>query len=399
MSLGILIALGILAATFMIFKIGDVFSPWFITVIIWFGILLMFQFDTLLYPLGDRFYTSIMLWVPIFCTASMLTYYALPSGVSDREQKKMESIDINSTIFNVLFYLSLVMTPLYLYRIMQTIMMFDTADMLYHLRVLAVHGEESYGILNYTYVINMSLLAVGIWHYPKIPLWKLLAIYFVCSISAFAIMEKGMIFYFLAATVFVLYEKRVIKMRTILIWGVVIVVLFFLMNMARDSSGLDEDERMTFLDFLAIYILSPSVAYERISEDMSGQWGTNTFYTIYLFLNRFGFNFEQAAKLQGFVWVPLPTNVYTIFQPFYQDFGQKGVAMFALLYGTASGWVYRLFRNGSRYGRCIYIYFVYVLLLQFFQDNLLQSSVIVLQYLFFVWLMTQQKYFINWRAR
>ena len=301
MSLGILIALGILAATFMIFKIGDVFSPWFITVIIWFGILLMFQFDTLLYPLGDRFYTSIMLWVPIFCTASMLTYYALPSGVSDREQKKMESIDINSTIFNVLFYLSLVMTPLYLYRIMQTIMMFDTADMLYNLRVLAVHGEESYGILNYTYVINMSLLAVGIWHYPKIPLWKLLAIYFVCSISAFAIMEKGMIFYFLAATVFVLYEKRVIKMRTILIWGVVIVVLFFLMNMARDSSGLDEDDRMTFLDFLAIYILSPSVAYERISEDMSGQWGTNTFYTIYLFLNRFGFNFEQAAKLQGFV--------------------------------------------------------------------------------------------------
>ena len=399
MSLGILIALGILAATFMIFKIGDVFSPWFITVIIWFGILLMFQFDTLLYPLGDRFYTSIMLWVPIFCTASMLTYYALPSGVSDREQKKMESIDINSTIFNVLFYLSLVMTPLYLYRIMQTIMMFDTADMLYNLRVLAVHGEESYGILNYTYVINMSLLAVGIWHYPKIPLWKLLAIYFVCSISAFAIMEKGMIFYFLAATVFVLYEKRVIKMRTILIWGVVIVVLFFLMNMARDSSGLDEDDRMTFLDFLAIYILSPSVAYERISEDMSGQWGTNTFYTIYLFLNRFGFNFEQAAKLQGFVWVPLPTNVYTIFQPFYQDFGQKGVAMIALLYGTASGWVYRLFRNGSRYGRCIYIYFVYVLLLQFFQDNLLQSSVIVLQYLFFVWLMTQQKYFINWRAR
>ena len=399
MSLGILIALGILAATFMIFKIGDVFSPWFITVIIWFGILLMFQFDTLLYPLGDRFYTSIMLWVPIFCTASMLTYYALPSGVSDREQKKMESIDINSTIFNVLFYLSLVMTPLYLYRIMQTIMMFDTADMLYNLRVLAVHGEESYGILNYTYVINMSLLAVGIWHYPKIPLWKLLAIYFVCSISAFAIMEKGMLFYFLAATVFVLYEKRVIKMRTILIWGVVIVVLFFLMNMARDSSGLDEDERMTFLDFLAIYILSPSVAYERISEDMSGQWGTNTFYTIYLFLNRFGFNFEQAAKLQGFVWVPLPTNVYTIFQPFYQDFGQKGVAVFAMLYGTASGWVYRLFRNGSRYGRCIYIYFVYVLLLQFFQDNLIQSSVIVLQYLFFVWLMTQQKYFINWRAR
>lgn len=397
MSIGILILLGVVAAAFLAFKVGDVFSPWFLTVIVWFGILLMFQFDTLLYPLGDRFYTSLLLWIPIFCGASILTYYALPSTTTDNKHKEpMQAIEVNNTIFNVLFYLSLVLTPLYLYRIMQTIMMFDTSDMLYNLRILAVHGEQSYGILNYTYVINMSLLAVGIWHYPKIPLWKLLAIYFVCGISAFAIMEKGMIFFFLAATVFVLYEKRVIRMRTIIIWGLVIVVLFFLMNMARDSSELDDDERMTFLDFLAVYLLSPSVAYDRISEDMSGQWGTNTFYTVYLFLNRFGFNFEQGAKLQDFVWVPLPTNVYTIFQPFYQDFGQKGIAMFALLYGTLSGWVYRLFRNGSRYGRCIYIYFVYVLVLQFFQDNLLQSTVIVLQFLFFVWLMTQQKYYVNW---
>lgn len=389
MSIGLLFFLGILLVTFFIMKIGDVFSPWFLTTIIWFAILFLFLFDNILDPLGPQFYTSVLIWVPIFCASSMLTYYALPA--TGKQDKRAESIDFNSTVFHVLFYLSLVMTPFYLYRIMQTIMMFDSADMLFNLRILAVHGDQEYGFLNYTYVINMSLLAVGIWRYPKIPLWKLLCIYFVCGISAFAIMEKGMIFYFMAATIFVLYEKGVIKMRSIALGGMAIVVLFFLINSARTRSDASDSDKMSFLDFFAMYILSPAVAYERVEEDLSGQFGTNTFYTIYLFLNRFGGNFEVHAKLQDYVWVPIPTNVYTIFQPFYQDFGQKGVAFFAFLYGTFSGWAYRLFHNGNAFGKCAYIYIAYVLILQFFQDNLLLSTVLVLQFFFFVWLMTQDK--------
>lgn len=393
MSIGILIFLGVLVIAFAAMKIGDVFSPWFLTAAVWFGILFLFLFDDMLDPLGQQFYTSVTIWVPIFCISSLLTYYALPA--LPQRTEKATSIDINKGIFNVLFYLSLVMTPFYLYRIMQTIMLFDSADMLYNLRIMAIYGDENFGILNYTYVINMSLLAVGIWHYPKIPLWKLLAIYFICSLSAFAIMEKGMIFFFLAATVFVLYEKKVIKVRAIAIGAVAIVVLFFFINNAREQSELSDEDSATFLDFFAMYILSPSVAYERVSEDLSGQFGSNTFYTIYLFLNRFGGNFELHTKLQDYVWVPIPTNVYTIFQPFFQDFGQKGVAFFAFIYGVLSGWVYRLFRNGSAYGKCIYIFIAYVLILQFFQDNLILSTVMALQFFFFVWLMTQDKIHIH----
>ncbi len=388
MGIIILIILGVLIATFYLLKIGDVFSPWFITAAIWFAIVFLFQFNEILDPLGPQFFTSLSLWVPIFCASSIITYYSLPrpAGVSSRSV----SINVNETMFNVLFYLSLVMTPFYLYRIMQTIMMFDSADMLYNLRVMAVHGDENYGILNYTYVINMALLAVAIWHYPKIPLWKLLSVYFVCSISAFAIMEKGMVFFFLAATIFVLYEKRVIKVRTIAIGSIAIVVLFFLMNSAREASAVSDDKKMTFIDFFAMYVLSPSVAYERLGEDLSGQFGSNTFWSIYTILNRFGGNYEINEKLKDFVWVPIPTNVFTIFQPFFQDFGQKGVAFFAFLYGTITGWVYHLFRRGNVIGKCVYIYIAYVLILQFFQDNLLLSATMFAQFFIFVWLMTQK---------
>jgi oligosaccharide repeat unit polymerase len=388
MSIGILIFFGVLVVAFAVLKIGDIFSPWFLTAAVWFAILFLFLFNETLDPLGPQFLTSVTIWVPIFCVSSLLTYYALPAH---EKKEKGTSIDINTGVFNVLFFLSVVMTPLYLYRIMQTIMLFDPADMLYNLRIMAVYGEQDYGILKYSSVINMSLLAVAIWHYPKTPLWKLLTIYFECGLSAFAIMEKGMLFFFLTATVFVLYEKKVIKVRSIAIGAAVVVVLFFLMNSARDSSEVSDEDKMTFIDFFALYILSPSVAYERISEDLSGQFGSNTFYAFYNILNRFGADFEINLKLKEFVWVPIPTNVYTIFQPFFQDFGQKGVALFAFLYGSLSGWAYRLFRNGNVFGKCVYIYIAYVLILQFFQDNLILSAPIVAQFLICLWPMTQDK--------
>ena len=125
MSIGLLFFLGILIITFFIMKIGDVFSPWFLTTAIWFAILFLFLFDNILDPLGPQFYTSVWIWVPIFCASSMLTYYALPA--STKQDERAESIEFNSAVFHVLFYLSLVMTPFYLYRIMQTIMMFDSA--------------------------------------------------------------------------------------------------------------------------------------------------------------------------------------------------------------------------------------------------------------------------------
>ena len=84
-------------------------------------------------------------------------------------------------------------------------------------------------------------------------------------------------------------------------------------------------------------------------------------------------------------------HVYTIFQPFFVDFGYKGVAFFAAFYGVGSGWLYRLFRSGSSMGCCLYTYMAEVLVLQFYQENVFLSMVFVLQFVFFIILFTQQK--------
>ena len=392
MEILFILIMSIMLAAFLFFKIGDTFSPWTITTAVWLAIVVMFQFQgDLLYPLGDQFYTCLALWVPLFCASALITYHVLPKSNADAGTIA-QSPPISTVVFNTLYVISMVITPLYLYKIIQVVTMFDTADMLSNIRLLAVYGDESYGFLNYSYVMNQVLIVVGLWRYPKIPLWQLLTIIMAGLMSAFAIMEKGMLFFLFLSVLFVLYEKGVIKVRSIILSLATIVLLFFIINSARSfTEDADPNDAIPFLDFFAIYVLSPSVAFEQVTEDLTPQFGSHTFATIYLFLNRFGGDYELNSKLQEFVWVPLPTNVFTVFQPFFEDFKYRGVAFFAVFYGFFSGWCYRLMRNGSGVGKCLYVYVVYVLVLQFFQENVMMSLVPVMQFIFFVVLIMQQK--------
>ena len=391
MDIILIIIMSLLLAAFLFFKLGDIFSPWTITTVIWLAIEVMFLFQgDLLYPLGNQFHSCLALWLPIFCASAMVTYYVLPRG--NTGQTLSDIPDINQGLFNLFYVISMVITPLYLYKIMQVVMMFDSSDMLNNIRMLAVYGDENYGFLNYSYVLNQVLLVVGLWRYPKVPLWQLITIIIASLMSAFAIMEKGMLFFLFAGVLFVLYEKRVIKMRSILISSAVLILVFFLFTTARSyREDADPNEDLTFLDFFAIYVLSPAVAFEYVEEDLTPQLGSHTFQTIYMFLNRFGGDYEVNAKIQEFVWVPLPTNVYTVFQPFFEDFKYKGVALFAMFYGVLSGLAYRMARNGNSVGKCLYVYVVYVLALQFFQENVMMSIVNVIQFTFFTTLVCQQR--------
>ena len=71
------------------------------------------------------------------------------------------------------------------------------------------------------------------------------------------------------------------------------------------------------------------------------------------------------------------TNVYTVMQPFYNDFGSAGVAMFGMLYGWGAGYVYRRFYDGSAFYKCFYTFLVEVIIIQFYNENFLQQFHIV----------------------
>ena len=369
---------------------GNMFSPWSITIGIWAAILtgLYIEADEL-YPLSSQFYICLALWMTIFCASSFTTFNVLPR-LPQSVRTRMVAVPFNSLVFNFFFAISIAITPLYLYSILKIVSQFGTEDMISNIRIFAVHGNESFGYLSLSYVLNQALLIMALWRYPRIPLWKLLTVYCMAFMNAFAIMEKGMLFHIIIVTLFVAYEKRLLRMRSIMLSLAAIVVLFFALNHTRAAEE-SYAEETTLVDFFVMYVLSPPVAFGKVVQDISLQPGSHTFEAVYKLLNKWGFgNFVVNEKLQDFVFVPISTNVYTIFQPFFEDFKYRGIAFFALVYGVLSGWMYRLYQNGNAVGKAIYTYLVYLLTLQFYQENLFLNLVQFSQFVFFVLLVHQR---------
>ncbi len=397
MEVLIVIVLGLCLLAFRVMRFGDYFSPWFLTIGVWFVILLLFQTSgDLLYPLGDRFYTSLSIWLPIFCISSILTYLSLPGQGKGFTEQQLRDIPFNSHLFYTLFAISMVITPIYLYRVMQLVSQFDMDNVFFNLRILAVYGNNQLGFLQYSYVLNQVLLVVAILQYKHIRWWVLIMIIIANLAGQFAIMEKSGIFFMIIATIIILYEKHAIKTRTIVTVMLVLVAVFYVVNKAIE--GFIGSDGMTFLDFFGIYVMSPPVAFEYVQPDLSHDFGSNTFSYFYLFLNRFGItNVEIIDRLQEYVMVPLPTNVYTIFEPFYKDWGYAGIAFFAFVYGVITACVYRFFRNGGIVAMCIYIYFARFLIMQFYHEDFLRNFVLFLQFSFFSYILLQRKVFLTFK--
>lgn len=357
------------------FSLGGWFSPWSITLLVWAAILVLIHLEgNLLYPLTEQFYTALALWVPALCITAFVTYTLMEK--STPTDTKQES---NELVFNVLLALSIVMTPLYAWNVYQVVSQFSADDMLTNIRLLANEGAGQ-GILAYSVVINQLLLIVALWRYPQIATWKLVVLISACLLNAMAIMEKGAIFYVFLICIFVMYERRIVKTHTIVAFVAASLAGFYFFNLARQGEGSTYAENETFADFIAMYLASPAVAFSRLSADLTPQVGANTFEFFYAVFDKFGIGqFEVHQKLQDFVWVPMPTNVYTVMQPFFIDFGYAGVAFFGALYGIVFGCLYRCYRNGDGMARVLYTYAIYILVLQFYQDNFILSLSYIIQ--------------------
>lgn len=247
MAFFIIFLLAVLVACFAIFKIGDAFSPWMITSAVWLGIFVMFSlFGYNLYPLENRLYTCVMIWVPILVLTSVATYYALP--VPERADVNSK-IEVSNKSYTFLLIIAAICSPLYLYQIVKVAMMFDMGDILNNIRVFSSYGEKNtlVKLLQYVIPINQALFIVEMWRYPnggKLKFYTILLANILCTI---AVMSKTPIFILFLSTLYVLYEKQRIKISSMVMWGIVILAGFYGLNVLRKPEA--EQDSSTFFDF------------------------------------------------------------------------------------------------------------------------------------------------------
>lgn len=378
---------------------GDISSPWMITILVWAAVLvgMMFKDTELLKDPTEQFYISLAWWLPLFCISAFITYILMKrNNQTTGTLTALDLTDINRKVFYFLLFFSFVMTPIYIKKIIDVVLIFGTEDLMYNIREYSIFGDAPSGILSYSIVVNKALLLIAVWKFKQLKWWQMTWIYVANILNTLAIMEKGGFFLIFFCLVFVLFQRKIIKARSIILLGAVLMLLFYMFNLLRAKEGSSYQENETFFGFIAMYILSPPVAYCEIARDVTPQFGGHTFSLIYVFLNRFGLGpYEIFDRLQEFVYVPLPTNVYTIFQPFFLDFGYSGVAAFAIVYGVFSGITYRMMRNGNDFGKCMYVYVAHILVLQFFQENVFTVNLHVIQLAFLVYLCTQRSFSLS----
>ena len=357
-------------------KEQNVFSPWNMTIGIWGIILILINIQqSQLEPLREHFWQCLIVWIIGFVSISYLSYRINFKGHSENE-----GIFVSKLVFNGLWILSMILSPLYLYTVMKVILQFDTTDMLYNIRMLTVYGDATSLLLNSTQGINIALFIAALWMYPNISKLKFISIIIAYLLVEFAMMEKSGILIMILSTLFVLYQTRAIKMRSIMVTLACTIAFFYFFNMSKETENQDTT---SFVDFFAMYITTPPVAFGRLKENVFCQFGSNTFGQVYMYLNAFGFNFDYTERIQEFVQVPVLTNVYTIFQPFYTDFGVIGVFVFGLIYGALFGYIYALFKSGNSSCKLLYTYLVEVIIIQFYNENLMQN--LYLSVTFTIW--------------
>lgn len=371
------------------FDWGDVFAPWNITLCVWALILVLLAFDKYLDPLSSQFYISLSIWLSIFVPVAVISANIIQPS---RPKKTDNIIEINKSWFDFFFVIAVIITPLYAYEVYKIISMFVLEDVMKGIRQLAMFGD-GYGFLNYAYVFDLALLIVGLWRYPKIPFWQLLSIIVIWIIYAICLMAKGQFLILFVSLIYVLFARKVIRIRTIVVGASILLVLFYFFNLARE--GGDYEDQESFLDFIGMYVLSSSVAYGKVMPTISEYFGSDVFWMFYYYGNKLFGTPEVSHQInQEFINVPVLTNVYTIFRPYFADFGQIGVAIAALIYGVVSGVTYRYARYGYAFAICAYTYLIYALSMQFF-DAVLDISGVLLQFLLLMYILVQDRFVLT----
>lgn len=116
-------------------------------------------------------------------------------------------------------------------------------------------------------------------------------------------------------------------------------------------------------------------------------YGETTFRTIFAVLAKLGFNVPVIELIQPWAETKLSGNVYTVFMPYYRDFGAAGVALFLFFFGALHTWVSKQASLDNPLAVFLNAILFYALVMQFFQDQYFSLLSQWIQMIFWMYLL------------
>ena len=354
--------------------------PAVIVSLLWGIILLIYQtVNHDLFPLSERFFRMIFLWVSLFCIASLSLYkikinfprWIWASVPNPHLLRFLFPFLTLATIYNI-YRLYTISEGSSFYNIMQEI------ELPLDLQILA-------------YVDKVSLLLCLCMLLFKTPFKKYEIILFTLLLfTGYALVSVKTVFcQLLFAFFFTLYYLRKLTLRRVLTVVGGFTVWIVGIQMFR-GNYIEQGKEFKASDFLLLYALSPLPACDMVlNHEVNYQKGKTL-----RFFDAIAAKAGIAEPPQGdgedlWVKVPIPTNAYTVMFKFYNDYGQWGVGFFSVILGLFWGILYKGVQYGCAYFILLYAVLFYTLPFQFFADFIftffsVTLQIVIIASLFFV---------------
>lgn len=338
---------------------NNIFSPSVITPAIWAAMLLMFFIlDHNLPPLSYQFLVCIMLWCGLYTISSMLAQ-------ATTRATTLYNRTPSQTILNLYFLIALCTFPLFLQYAYTAITMGPTGYWATDLR-LAATGKHP------CFTEPTGFLYVGIWrvayiielvNYSKKNRLRVLILFLFMISYGVVTMSKLMFLEMFICTAYILYANKKIKLKHLIIGGLILFQVIILMQTVRSNLGDSDKERNSFL---VLYIIGHMSAFDVLEPCSSTHFGENVFRIFYAISNSLKIsNIEPVSQFLPWISSPIRTNTYTVMYPFFKDFGYIGVVIFAILNGLLWGSIFKKTTNDNKMFIVIYAFFISIIVEQY----------------------------------
>ena len=337
-----------------------IYNPLFITFLLWGFLLFIYAtVDHNLYELTDKFYLLLFLYLICFLGGFIVPYLL---EIKKLRGFRNDNIYIKRfNYFNSIYKVSLVITS---YLSLRYILLLLSGTNIYALTIVNKKPIDVQ-IMNYFNVIPLCLF-FDIILYENIQKYKFFLFLFILSILL--TFGKMLVMQVFIGAAIILYSKRIIKLRHILFASVTLILgLIFLQTLRYEDS--DSSNKLQYtIKILVIYMLSPLKAVDKVFNNEIYLGHGHLFGFIYRVLEKiFHIRLLPKENIYTWVFVPVPTNVYTIMKNSYVDYGSKGMMLYSFFIGFFWSAIYQ--RQVMNVALKIFFFCnIYILVIQFFDD-------------------------------
>lgn len=272
--------------------------------------------------------------------------------------------------------------PLFLKRAFDIFIASQQEEFLLGVKYELSYGEANFGIV--AYLVQLSYVVLGInfhaWYSEKSKKNLVLLICtFLCAM-VYAIFSSGRLNLFVVLCIYLgvtFFSGHKIPIKKIAIPAFIFFLLFFIAGVIYKKGGnidnsFSENLRLG-TENIGLYIVVPldGLDYElskKVSENSEGERTLRFFFKL---AKETGVaaNLRPRKLLQGWVFAPYPTNVYTFYIAYILDFGKIYAWLMLFIYGILHTFLYNvsLFKRNLR-TILYYSFLLFPLMLTFFDD-------------------------------